>query len=74
MKTICCSVVKPHKRLKQLRWVRRHQPGHDREEPIEVDVAHLLGVFHLPDHLHRQQSNFVCQNLLNKLFVRVSLR
>ena len=26
-------------------------PGHDREEPVHVDVAHLLGVLHLTDHL-----------------------
>ena len=26
-------------------------PGHDWEEPVHVDVTHLLGVLHLTDHL-----------------------
>ena len=26
-------------------------PGYDRQEPVQVDVAHLLSVLHLPNHL-----------------------
>ena len=30
---------------------RNFSPGHDWEESIKVDIAHLLRVLHLTDHL-----------------------
>ena len=36
---------------KQKNETRNFSPGHNWEESIEVDVAHLLRVLHLTDHL-----------------------